>query len=63
MGIIEFVIIACILGLIAWAVTTYLPLPSPVKTIIIVAVVIVLILLLMQALGLLGGDVQIPEIG
>lgn len=63
MGLIEFFILCIVIGLIVWAVNTYLPLPAPIKTLILVAAVIVLLVVLFRALGIFGGaDIQIPRI-
>lgn len=62
MGIIEFLIIAAVLGLIAWALVSFVPMPQAVKTIIIVAVCLVLVLLLLKATGVLDHDIRIPRI-
>ena len=63
MGILEFIIICVVLGLVVYLVNTYLPLPAPIKTIILVAVVIVIIVILLRAMGILGGvDYQIPRV-
>lgn len=62
MGIIEFIVIAVILGVIVWAIWTYTPIPAPFKKLILWAAVIVLVLLLAHALGLIGKDVKIPSI-
>jgi uncharacterized protein YhhL (DUF1145 family) len=63
MGIIEFIILCVVLGVIVWLVNKYAPIPQEIKTIILVAVIIVLIVVLLKATGILGGaDVQIPRI-
>lgn len=62
MGILAFIIMCCVLGLVVWLVNTYLPIPQQIKTIILVAVIIVIILVLLQAMGILGGDMMIPRI-
>lgn len=59
MGIIEFMILAAVLGVAAWALTTYVPMPQGVKTVIVVAVVLVLVLILLRALV---GDVSLPRL-
>jgi hypothetical protein len=58
MGLIEFILLACILGVLAWAVTTYLPMPESVKALVVAAVVLVLVLILVRAMV---GDVLIPR--
>ena len=62
MGIIEFTIIAALLGLFAWAVTTYVPMPGPIKKVIVIAVVVVVVALLLSAMGIIGRDVAIPRV-
>ena len=63
MGILEFILICVVLGLVVWLVNTYLPLPPPIKTIILVAVIIVIIVILLNAMGLFGGaDYRIPRV-
>jgi uncharacterized protein YhhL (DUF1145 family) len=63
MGIIEFIVLALVLGLIVWLINTYAPIPQQVKTLILVAVIIVLLLVLLRAMGIFsGGDMQIPRV-
>lgn len=59
MGLIEFIVLCAVLGLVAYLVTTYVPMPAPIKTIIIVAVALVLLLILVRALI---GDVSMPRL-
>jgi len=62
MGIIEFIVIALILGVIVWLIQTYAPIPGQFKTIILWAAIIVLIVILLNALGIVGKDWQIPRL-
>ena len=63
MGVLEFVVICVVLGLVVYLVNTYLPIPPQIKTIILIAVIIVIVVILLRALGVLGGaDMQIPRI-
>jgi hypothetical protein len=63
MGIVEFIVIALVLGLIVWLINTYAPIPQQIKTIILIAVIVVLLLILLKAMGVFSGaDVQIPRI-
>jgi hypothetical protein len=59
MGLIEFVIIAVILGLAVYLINTLLPIPPPIKTILTVVVVVVLVVLLLRAMV---GDIPIPRL-
>ena len=58
MGLVEFIFVAVILGLIVYFVNTYLPIPAPIKTIIMVVAVLVVLLILIRAVGF---DVPIPR--
>lgn len=62
MGIVEFIILAVILGVIVWAVWKFTPIPMPFKQVILWAAIIVLVLLLLHSLGVIGKDIQIPRI-
>src|SRR5262245_9752801 len=59
MSLIAFILLCALVGVIVWAVTTYLPMPAPIKTVIIAAAVIVLLLVLLQGVGL---DVMVPRL-
>jgi Flp pilus assembly protein protease CpaA len=63
MGLFEFFFLCVVVGLVVWALTTYIPMPQQIKTLIIVAAMIVLVLILLKALGVLGGaDIPIPRV-
>lgn len=49
MGLIEFIVLAVVLGLIAYVIQTYVPLPPPIKLIIVVAICLVLLLILVRS--------------
>jgi hypothetical protein len=49
---IELILLMALIGVIAWAIVTYVPMPQPIRTVIIVAAAIFCILLLLRALGL-----------
>jgi hypothetical protein len=51
MSLITLVLVLAVVGLLVWLLTTYVPMPQPVKTVIIALVVIVLVIWLMRALG------------
>jgi hypothetical protein len=54
MSIISVVIVLCVVGLLLWLVTTYIPLAPPFKSIITAVVVIAVVLWLLSAFGVLG---------
>ncbi len=57
MDLISLVIVLVVLGVIWWLVTTYIPMPAPMKTVITVIVVIALCLFLLQVFGI--GNVHV----
>lgn len=59
MGLIEFIILVAILGVIVWLLVTYIPMPEPFSKIIIFIAVLVVILVLLRALGF---DIAIPRL-
>lgn len=52
MDLISIIIVLVVFGVVWWLVTTYIPMPQPVKTVITVIVVLVLCLWLLQVFGI-----------
>jgi hypothetical protein len=59
MGLIEFILLCVVVGVIVWAVNTYTPIPQPIKTLILVVAILVLVLVLVRAIGF---DMRIPSL-
>jgi hypothetical protein len=53
---IELLLLMALIGVVAWAIVTYVPMPQPIKTVIIIAAAIFCILLLARAFGIDGFD-------
>jgi len=60
MSIITLVIVIAIVGVIVWAVTTYLPMDPKFKTLIVVVAIIACALYALAAFGVLG-SVSLPR--
>jgi hypothetical protein len=60
MSLISLLIVLIVLGVIWWLVTTYIPMPAPMKTVITVIVVLALCLLLLNLFGI--GDMHIGRL-
>jgi len=58
MDIIQVLIFLIVIGVIWYLVTTYIPMPQPIKTVITVIAVLALCIFLLQAFGL-GGHLRI----
>ncbi|TVR99217.1 MAG: hypothetical protein EA406_04435 [Rhodospirillales bacterium] len=54
MPLITVVVVLIVVGVLLWAVNTYIPMDSKIKTILNVVVVIAVILWLLSAFGVLG---------
>jgi hypothetical protein len=52
MDLIQLVIVLAVLGFIWYLLTTYIPMPAPIKTVITVICVLVLCLMLLQLAGI-----------
>lgn len=54
MSIIVLIVALGCIGLLLWAVTTYVPMNPPMRNVIIVIVIIATVLFVLQGLGVLG---------
>jgi hypothetical protein len=54
MSLISLVIVLIVVGVLLWAVNTYIPMDRKIKTILNIVVVIVVVLWLLNAFGVLG---------
>ena len=59
MSLISLIIVLCVVGVILWAINSYLPLDAKIKKILNIVVVIVVVIWLLQAFGLIGSLSQI----
>ena len=61
MGLIQLVIVLVIVGVILWAVNTYIPMDDKIKKILNIVVVIAVILWLLTVFGVLGsvGNIRV----
>lgn len=55
MSLINLIVILVVVGVLLWAVNTYIPMDSKIKQILNIVVVIVVVLWLLQVFGVLGG--------
>jgi hypothetical protein len=54
MPLIQLVIVLVVLGVILWAINTYIPMNATIKTILNVVVIIAAVLYVLTAFGMLG---------
>lgn len=62
MSIIVLIVVLACIGLLLWAVTTYVPMNPPMRNVIIVIVIIATVLFVLQSLGVLGGLNRPPSV-
>lgn len=62
MGLIAYILLCVVVGLVVWLATAYLPLPGQIKQLIVIAAVVVLVLILLGAMGIFQYDVPIPRL-
>ena len=62
MGLFELLIFLALLGLIAWALTRYIPMSSGIARLIQIVAVVVGVWVVLGAFGLLPHDVPVPRI-
>lgn len=55
MPLISLIVYIAVIGLVLWLVTTYIPMPDPIKKILVVVVVVALVIWLLTMLLPLGG--------
>jgi cation transporter-like permease len=61
MSLVSLVIVLIVVGVLLWAINSFIPMDGKIKTILNAVVVIVLIIWLLQAFGLIGsvGSVRV----
>lgn len=61
MSLLTIILVIVVVGVLLWAINSYIPMDSKIKSILNVVVVIALILWLLQAFGILGslGSVRV----
>jgi hypothetical protein len=58
---IQVLLVLCVIGVIVWLVTTYIPMPGWMKTTITVVAIVFTVLYLLQVFGLMPMDVPVPR--
>ncbi len=61
---ISLLILIAIIGVIAWLLTAYVPMPPPIKTVIVIVAVIACVLIALRAFGIIPArfDTGVPQI-
>ena len=54
MSLISLIVVLCALGILMWAINTYLPMDPKFKTLLNIVVIVIVVLYLLQAFGILG---------
>lgn len=62
MGLVQFLLLCVVVGLIDWAIVSFTPIPAQIKNLVVWVSVIVLVLILLSQMGIFGFDVPIPRV-
>jgi hypothetical protein len=62
MDIIMLLVLLALIGLLAWALSTYVPMPAGMARLIQIAAIVIGVLILLQALGLLPSLGRVPTL-
>lgn len=62
MSIVLLLLILAVIGVCAWALITYLPIPQPIKTIIVAVAAIACILIALHAFGIGVPNPSVPQV-
>ncbi|HEX9783942.1 MAG TPA: Thivi_2564 family membrane protein [Opitutaceae bacterium] len=64
MSLISIVITLIVVGVLLWAINTYIPMDGKIKQILNIVVVVAVIIWLLYAFGVLGhsGEIRLPEV-
>lgn len=54
MGVIQFLLLIALVGFVVYLLTTYVPMPEPVRRAIIIIAVLIIVLWFLSLIGLLG---------
>jgi hypothetical protein len=61
-GLIGLLIVLALIGVLAWALTTYVPMPPPIKGVIVVVCVVVAIFVALGAFGVVAGPLPVVRV-
>lgn len=64
MSLVSLVLALIVIGILLWAINTYVPMDGKIKNIINIVVVLVVVIWLLQVFGVIGSlsDVKVPRI-
>lgn len=62
MSLVILMLTLALLGVITWAIITYIPMPQGIKTLIIIVAVVGCVLYVMSAFGLVLPNMRVPVI-
>ncbi len=64
MPILTLLIWLGLLGLVAWGITSFIPMPPQIKKVIVGTAIVIAVLILLRAFGLLPGSLgYVPQLG
>lgn len=58
----SLILTIAVIGIIVWAVITYIPMPEPFKKAIIIITAICVLAFVLNAFGVIGRDIPVPQL-
>ena len=62
MGVFELMLICAFVGLVAWAITAYIPMSPGIARVIHIVAIVVIVAFVLSAFGLFPRDVAVPRL-
>jgi hypothetical protein len=64
MSIISLLVILALVGLVAWVLIKFVPMPQPIRTVIIIVAIVIAVLVALHAFGIFTGGLnqQVPHV-
>lgn len=64
MSLIGFLITLALVGLVVWAIVTYIPMPDGIKRVIVIVAIVAIVIYALQAFGVMGSidTVRVPQV-
>ncbi len=62
MSIILLLVVLAVIGVVAWALVTYVPMPAPIKTVIVIVAVVACVFYALHSMGIGIPNPSVPQI-
>lgn len=59
---ISLLVVLAVIGVVAYVLVTFVPMPAPIRTVIIVVACLIAVLIAWRAFGSPGSDIGVPQV-